>query len=218
MGMGDGKVHVIEQAEPPHLGLPCTGPLDRPTNLAAVVLSSRSTAYLDSTVAGNPQNDVWRSWISKRFFPFGLVTRTHAQSFPGTGAVKLQNMAATVPLTCTRRPHRVRHMKKRRLSIQAIFNRDVDLPNDGKFKTLPRSFAAPVDSFFLDDDPFADLTSAPVRDTPPVSPLADHVPPVPTRSHTHTTPAHQKPAFKTRPSLPSLHTLAQMNVVVPHKV
>ncbi|KAF7348411.1 PH domain-containing protein [Mycena sanguinolenta] len=161
-------------------------------------------------------------------------------------------MATTAVSPCTRRPHRVRRMRKRRLSIQAIFNRDVEPPKDGKFKTLPRSFVATAvkdrdtpaadsaDSFLLDDDPFADLThgprssndaasvppipAEPVRDTPPTSPLAEHapLPPIPTRSHTHsnihTTPAYQKPAFKPRPSLPSLHTLAQMSVVVPHKV
>ncbi|KAJ6508468.1 hypothetical protein C8R45DRAFT_1069190 [Mycena sanguinolenta] len=161
-------------------------------------------------------------------------------------------MATTAVSSCTRRPHRVRHMRKRRLSIQAIFNRDVEPPKDGKFKTLPRSFAATAvkyydtpaedsaDSFLLDDDPFADLThgprssndaasvpplpAEPVRDTSPTSPLAEHapLPPIPTRSHTnsntHTTPAYQKPAFKPRPSLPSLHTLARMSVVVPHKV
>jgi hypothetical protein len=162
-------------------------------------------------------------------------------------------------------------MKKRRLSIQAIFAREVDPPKDGKFKTLPRSFAAhaspyydvpPVaiatpdsaDSFLLDDDPFADLSGGPraplhaetpvpvpppplpADPHPPTSPLSEaphaslahggpphphpHPPPPATRtvSHTHTTPAYQKPAFKPRPSLPSLHTLAKMSVVVPHKV
>ncbi|KAJ7819816.1 hypothetical protein B0H13DRAFT_384549 [Mycena leptocephala] len=181
-------------------------------------------------------------------------------------------MANTAPI-CTRPQHsrlQHRHMKKRRLSIQAIFAREVDPPKDGKFKTLPRSFAAhaspyydvpPVaiatpdseDSFLLDDDPFADLSGgprAPLHAETPVpvpphryqqtrihprlrslrprtrpSPMAARpptpAPPPPatrTVSHTHTTPAYQKPAFKPRPSLPSLHTLAKMSVVVPHKV
>lgn len=34
----------------------------------------------------------------------------------------------------------------------------------------------------------------------------------------HAQPAHKKPAFAPRPSLPSLHTLAKMNVVIPKKV
>ncbi|KAF8130440.1 hypothetical protein K438DRAFT_861623 [Mycena galopus ATCC 62051] len=165
----------------------------------------------------------------------------------------------------TRRPHTAnrssrRHMKKRRLSIQAIFNNAIAFEpppvnanvkdketNSKKFKTLPRSFVAPTfdaDTFLLDDDPFADLTHGPPQPPPPLpplessvdaptqgptSPLAEHAVPLPAPvlaravSHAYTTPAnttpaHHKPAFKPRPSLPSLHTLAQMSVVVPHKV
>ncbi|KAJ7784315.1 hypothetical protein B0H16DRAFT_293718 [Mycena metata] len=91
-------------------------------------------------------------------------------------------------------------------------------------------------SFLLDDDPFADLTggplaldtSVPLPESSPSSPLHSPTalppvgpppPPPMTRTATaHTTPAHQKPAFRARPSLPSLHTLAQMSVLVPHKV
>ncbi|KAJ7816913.1 hypothetical protein B0H14DRAFT_3877637, partial [Mycena olivaceomarginata] len=111
-------------------------------------------------------------------------------------------------------------MKKRRLSIQAIFNHDQ--PRDTKFKTLPRSFTIQTtddDSFLLDDDPFADLTHGPRPPPPslssPTSPLASPSalpptlpplvpPPVPTRavSHTH---AHTTPH-------------PRMNVAVPHKV
>ncbi|KIK94044.1 hypothetical protein PAXRUDRAFT_478496 [Paxillus rubicundulus Ve08.2h10] len=36
--------------------------------------------------------------------------------------------------------------------------------------------------------------------------------------HGQARPAHTKPAFASRPSLPSLYTLAQMNVTIPRKV
>ncbi|KAJ7643924.1 hypothetical protein FB45DRAFT_896448, partial [Roridomyces roridus] len=87
---------------------------------------------------------------------------------------------------------------------------------------------SPVDEpFLLDDDPFADLSGGPKVDTPPQSPLSPsepiHLPPVapvvhPRTTPANTTPAYQKPAFRPRPSLPSLSTLAQMNLVVPNKV
>ncbi|KAF7314329.1 hypothetical protein MKEN_00905500 [Mycena kentingensis (nom. inval.)] len=94
----------------------------------------------------------------------------------------------------------------------------------------------PSDSFLLDDDPFADLSGprtksiTDVPKSPPLSPLtAAHVlpppppppsPPQPPSSpvrtvSSNTTPAHQKPAFRSRPSLPSLSTLARMNVAMP---
>ncbi|KAJ7128216.1 hypothetical protein C8R43DRAFT_694820 [Mycena crocata] len=104
---------------------------------------------------------------------------------------------------------------------------------------------SPNESFLLDDDPFADLTGGPLflvdapgdqigspgssmsSPTSPSSspePVAVPLPPVPQPPPVSRTvssqaiPAYQKPAFKPRPSLPSLHTLAQMNLVVPHKV
>ncbi|TFK33010.1 hypothetical protein BDQ12DRAFT_691702 [Crucibulum laeve] len=132
------------------------------------------------------------------------------------------------------------------------------------------SVASPRDSpppdFLLDDDPFADLTSAPIDSsrsatpTPP-KPIVDapiaqptSLPPKPRSPLTPSSPevaklaqvaspprssgvlprdplpramssgrvqpraAHQKPAFKPRPSLPSLDTLARMNVVLTKKV
>ncbi|KAF8132171.1 hypothetical protein K438DRAFT_1998587 [Mycena galopus ATCC 62051] len=125
----------------------------------------------------------------------------------------------------TRRPHTAnrssrRHMKTRRLSIQAIFNHAIALEppvnmnvkdkesNNKKLKTLPRSFVAPTfdsDTFLLDDDPFADLTHGPPQppldsnvDSPPqgpTSPLAEHAVPLPapvtTRAVSH---AHTTPA------------------------
>ncbi|CAK5284056.1 unnamed protein product [Mycena citricolor] len=168
------------------------------------------------------------------------------------------------PTPCSRLlPRQSRAMKKRRLSL---FNRDT---KDGRhYKTLPRSFTydanAPTayydapssdallisipssdTSFLLDDDPFADLTGAPLHTvqqdasidalasptTPtPTSPLGQVAAALPTHTlnpsqgsatrplPSLTTPAYQKPAFRARPSLPSLHTLAQMNVGIPHKV
>ncbi|KAF8842207.1 hypothetical protein BDN67DRAFT_966207 [Paxillus ammoniavirescens] len=90
----------------------------------------------------------------------------------------------------------------------------------------------------LDDDPFANLipvlpgsptsfeyptlSEAPRPSTVVVSPRA-YVPRatlVRPRSsgHGQVRPARTKPAFTSRPSLPSLHTLAQMNVSIPRKV
>ncbi|KAJ7486114.1 hypothetical protein B0H11DRAFT_2412101 [Mycena galericulata] len=112
-----------------------------------------------------------------------------------------------------------RRMKKRRLSIQAIFAaKDEPQPQGHRnYKTLPRSFAAYAheyahyddattiptpdssdSSFLLDDDPFADLSGGPKLDAP--------------------SPMSKRPTFRPRPSLPSLDTLAKMNVVVPPKV
>ncbi|KAF7308630.1 hypothetical protein HMN09_00712300 [Mycena chlorophos] len=91
------------------------------------------------------------------------------------------------------------------------------------------------DTFMLDDDPFADLSGGPrhVVDAPkdpPTSPLSSptalplpppvpalpKTPPAPVRTvSSQATPAHHRPAFRARPSLPSLSTLAKMNVPVP---
>ncbi|KAF8157889.1 hypothetical protein B0H34DRAFT_789018, partial [Crassisporium funariophilum] len=105
--------------------------------------------------------------------------------------------------------------------------------------TSPRS--SPPPAFFLDEDPFANLTAAPIEvmqragsssssasassapkpaafDATGSMPSLPHTPPPtptiprafsPGRVH----PAYQRPAFKARPSLPSLDTLARMNVV-----
>ncbi|KAJ7022422.1 hypothetical protein C8F04DRAFT_241002 [Mycena alexandri] len=127
-------------------------------------------------------------------------------------------------------------------SFGAAYAAYYDAPFDAA--TLPVSAAADTplnnttddsSSFLLDDDPFADLTggpraaldnavSLPAPDSPssplhsPTTLPAPAPPPVTRTMTAHATPAHQKPAFRPRPSLPSLHTLAQMSVVVPHKV
>jgi hypothetical protein len=49
--------------------------------------------------------------------------------------------------------------------------------------------------------------------------LQHHNPKRPKSSgHGQVRPAHTRPAFSPRPSLPSLHTLAQMNIGIPRKV
>ncbi|KAG9315741.1 hypothetical protein JVU11DRAFT_3388 [Chiua virens] len=91
----------------------------------------------------------------------------------------------------------------------------------------PPLLALPAPSL-LDDDPFANLTPRAIphsSDTllshaPWSSTLEGHTPRArvtrPRSSgHGQARPAHTKPAFGSRPSLPSLHTLAQMNVSVP---
>ncbi|KAG6332185.1 hypothetical protein ID866_6900 [Astraeus odoratus] len=108
---------------------------------------------------------------------------------------------------------------------------------------LPTSdFSVPAPSL-LDDDPFAMLMSSIATQSrtrslldmgcPPLSESAKptavelcpraHVPPASSArpkssSHGQIRPAHTRPAFAPRPSLPSLRTLAQMNVAVPRKV
>ncbi|KAF8182353.1 hypothetical protein BJ912DRAFT_597830 [Pholiota molesta] len=99
--------------------------------------------------------------------------------------------------------------------------------------TFSSARTSPPPDFLLDDDPFANLTSAPSERTTPAetipTPSIPHSPlnskvsvPVitspPSIPSTRTRPAHQRPAFKSRPSLPSLDTLARMNVVLTKKV
>ncbi|KAG5646519.1 hypothetical protein DXG03_003286 [Asterophora parasitica] len=119
---------------------------------------------------------------------------------------------------------------------------DVDVP-----RTSARD--SPPPDFLLDDDPFANLSPAPVIQGPnasstptpapptPRSPLTPNAPeaktnflssppainPLITSGVSRTLsgrarPAYQKPAFAPRPSLPSLNTLARMNIVVTKKV
>ncbi|KIJ17820.1 hypothetical protein PAXINDRAFT_9761 [Paxillus involutus ATCC 200175] len=99
-------------------------------------------------------------------------------------------------------------------------------------KESPQFPAIPTPSL-LDDDPFANLIPVlagsptsfeypPLSETPRpstvvVSPRATLVRPR-SSGHGQVRPAHTKPAFTSRPSLPSLYTLAQMNVSIPRKV
>ncbi|PBK97501.1 hypothetical protein ARMGADRAFT_1009501, partial [Armillaria gallica] len=108
------------------------------------------------------------------------------------------------------------------------------------YATLPRRNTNSPPSDLLDDDPFANLSS-PLRqaqffvaqpkspEANPRSPLAPKcsepsftVQPSITRASSsgiiHARPAHQKPAFTPRPSLPSLHTLSKINFVISKKV
>ncbi|KAK0244058.1 hypothetical protein EDD85DRAFT_184809 [Armillaria nabsnona] len=108
------------------------------------------------------------------------------------------------------------------------------------YATLPRRNTNSPPSDLLDDDPFANLSS-PLRqaqfcvaqpkspEANPRSPLAPKssepsftVQPSITRALSsgiiHARPAHQKPAFTPRPSLPSLHTLSKINFVISKKV
>jgi len=104
-----------------------------------------------------------------------------------------------------------------------------------KFEDVATIPIPAVSSPLLDEDPFANLHSS-----PPTIPFSEH-PSTYSRSSTvllpsqahlqhHTLkrpkssghgqvrPANTKPAFSPRPSLPSLHTLAQMNIGIPRKV
>lgn len=123
------------------------------------------------------------------------------------------------------------------VSDPVMSSKDTRDVNDVPIFTLP----APS-SLLLDDDPFALLTppspSSPRTRSlldmgcPPISESVKpstvelsprvHVPQAssarPKSSHGHVRPAHTRPAFTPRPSLPSLRTLVQMNVVVPRKV
>ncbi|KAK0504159.1 hypothetical protein EDD18DRAFT_1099386 [Armillaria luteobubalina] len=109
------------------------------------------------------------------------------------------------------------------------------------YATLARRNTNSPPSDLLDDDPFANLSS-PLRQAqfcvaPPKSPehksslaaraqvLASLLSPSSqsiTRASSsgiiHARPAHQKPAFAPRPSLPSLHTLSKINLVISKKV
>jgi hypothetical protein len=116
---------------------------------------------------------------------------------------------------------------------------------------VPRSVSP--STFFIDDDPFANICTPPSvtghhrhpaptprsppstttttdpgpdkpAETTPLPPLpVPSTPPIVTHrpkssSHALARGASTKPAFTSRPSLPSLHTLAQMNVMIPKKV
>lgn len=133
------------------------------------------------------------------------------------------------------------------LLIPSFINHTPDIDTPTPSDTLAtqdksRTSHSPPPDFLLDDDPFANLSSpraaqvardspppAVVPVTPPKSPTHPRsplAPPLNTRKstpvlhsvHPHARPASQKPAFPTRPSLPSLYTLAQINVVLPKKV
>lgn len=103
--------------------------------------------------------------------------------------------------------------------------------------------SVPVPSLLLDEDPFAALASPssvsvsshaqtlldmgcpPLSESvkPSVAQVSPRVPvPHPSivrpKSSGQARPAYTRPAFGSRPSLPSLRTLVQMNVVVPKKV
>ncbi|OAX42148.1 hypothetical protein K503DRAFT_402062 [Rhizopogon vinicolor AM-OR11-026] len=103
-----------------------------------------------------------------------------------------------------------------------------------KFEDVATIPIPAVSSPLLDEDPFANLHSS-----PPTIPFSEH-PSTYSRSstvllpsqahlqhytlkrpkssgHGQVRPANTKPAFSPRPSLPSLHTLAQMNIGIPRK-
>ncbi|KIM89502.1 hypothetical protein PILCRDRAFT_2702 [Piloderma croceum F 1598] len=64
------------------------------------------------------------------------------------------------------------------------------------------------------DEP-AETTLLPPLSAPSTPPVVTHRPK--SSSHAQARGAYTKPAFTSRPSLPSLHTLAQMNVMIPKK-
>jgi hypothetical protein len=89
---------------------------------------------------------------------------------------------------------------------------------------LPPGLSQPTESS-LPRSPLSPSSSQenPVPSQPTTVPATEGTPStVPTTrmsrtSSVHARPAHRKPAFAPRPSLPSLHTLSQMNVVIPKK-
>ncbi|SJL07662.1 uncharacterized protein ARMOST_11012 [Armillaria ostoyae] len=122
-------------------------------------------------------------------------------------------------------------------SPSSLATSSLDIPH---YATLPRRNTNSPPSDLLDDDPFANLSS-PLRqaqfcvaqpkssEANPRSPLAPKcsepsftVQPSITRASSsgiiHARPAHQKPAFAPRPSLPTLHTLSKINFVISKKV
>jgi hypothetical protein len=62
----------------------------------------------------------------------------------------------------------------------------------------------------------AETTHLPPLSVPSTPPVVTHRPK--SSSHAQARRAYPKPGFTSRPSLPSLHTLAQMNVMIPKKV
>lgn len=127
---------------------------------------------------------------------------------------------------------RARSLSAATLTHNAAFEEGSNIPIPAASSTL------------LDEDPFANLHSSPsvipssecpssysnpsVALHPPRSSavllpsqayLQHHNPKRPKSSgHGQVRPAHTRPAFSPRPSLPSLYTLAQMNIGIPRKV
>ncbi|KAF7980008.1 hypothetical protein HWV62_40112 [Athelia sp. TMB] len=117
-----------------------------------------------------------------------------------------------------------------------------------KAKTSPNTRSGSPSQFLIDEDPFASASTLPMAINIPTSPppdasgsgqrsptsppaATDVLPVLPPSSPTPSPVrpkssgnaqsrggAYTKPAFTSRPSLPSLHSLSQMNVVIPKKV
>ncbi|KAF9077521.1 hypothetical protein BDP27DRAFT_1311189 [Rhodocollybia butyracea] len=119
-------------------------------------------------------------------------------------------------------------MDTERLST-SVFYDDLESSNIGALSLMSSVKEVP----FLDTDPFANLSgppSSPVQERPALSPVASapksplspsDAPSRPFASLTASPvqPAYQrKPSFRSSPSLPSLSTLAKMNVMIPAKV
>jgi hypothetical protein len=101
-------------------------------------------------------------------------------------------------------------------------------PGDGSYLSPPRSPLAPTtpsstSPSLLISNPGSsvDISGQSVVYTAPPMPPALSQPPLakPGKSSGHSArPAYQRPAFAQRPSMPSLHTLSEVNVVIPKKV
>jgi hypothetical protein len=109
--------------------------------------------------------------------------------------------------------------------------RQTPTPEDGPYLLPPRSPLAPTPHTSTPPPLSPSLISNPgsaldisgqsaVYTAPPTPPVLSQPPLAkPGKSSGHSSrPAYQRPAFAQRPSMPSLHTLAEVNVVIPKKV
>lgn len=158
----------------------------------------------------------------------------HRSSFAALASVFLSSQSedSDSPMKVLDSPVEISPARKRTLSFGSVFYDDLSSSN---ISALSVETSIP-DTSLLDSDPFADLTASPVQamrsptsptshaTVGPKSPLS--APSSPSRDFpwfrtTPTTspvlPAYKKPAFRNSPSLPSLSTLANLDIKIPRK-